>query len=79
MSCPLRDIFGKPGAGVHAPRIFGLAAVDVFGTIALALAFGHKSVIAFARALAVWMIAAIILHRLFCVDTALNVFLFGKH
>ena len=33
----LKDLFGKPGEGVHKYRIFGIAAVDLIATIILAL------------------------------------------
>jgi hypothetical protein len=35
--CKYKDIFGKPGTGVHAHRVFGLASVDVALTVLLAI------------------------------------------
>jgi hypothetical protein len=78
MLCPYRDVLGRPGVGVHGPRVFGLAAFDVIGTALLALFVGRGSPYASARAFVALMCVAIALHRAFCVDTALNVRLFGK-
>lgn len=34
--CPYRNLFGAPGAGVHAARLFGLARNDLLATAAAA-------------------------------------------
>ena len=34
-----KDVFGKPGTGVHQKRIFGYAFVDVIGTFFLSVIF----------------------------------------
>jgi len=33
MLCPYKDVFGKPGTGVHALRVFDIAVVDVVLTV----------------------------------------------
>lgn len=71
MSAPFikyRDIFGRPGEGVHSHRTFGFASIDILFTIIAALLIpGNKL-----RNLAVLMLLAIILHALFGVETTLN-------
>jgi hypothetical protein len=78
-TCRFKDALGKPGQGFHAPRILGVAALDLLGTALVAWLI--------ARARRGWhpvpvflvlMALAVVLHRLFCVDTALNVALFGS-
>ena len=79
MSCKYRDLFGKPDEGIHKYRIFGLAAVDVILTIILIIAitqfFASKP---YLKVFIVVVLLFITIHRLFCVNTALNVALFGK-
>jgi len=79
MLCKYRDIFGKPGKGAHRFRIFNIAIVDVIMTFILAYVLKmtvfkdtHYGII-----LGSCFIIAIILHRLFCVKTTIDKFLFS--
>ena len=95
-----RHVFGVEGKGVHAYRVFGVAAVDLLLTVLLAALVasilyhaymrneqdsrdsrakpGRVIAIAlFGSCFAALMATAIVLHRWFCVNTALNVALFG--
>lgn len=81
-TCPFeryKDIFGLPNNGAHSYRIFGFASVDIIATIIVAylitLFSRFRSLIINFVCL---MIAAILLHRLFCVNTKLNTILFGR-
>lgn len=88
MSCKYKDIFGKPNEGVHSSRFLGMAVVDLAATagiaaiITAAIPSGRKSVGSFLSifitTLFILMIFAILVHKIFCVDTALNVKIFGK-
>ena len=81
MNCPFKqfaDIFGKPNKGVHSYRIFNIAIVDVIATIAGALLISFLFKINFFLVLVVLFLLGIVLHRLFCVDTTINRFLFGN-
>ena len=77
-----KDVFGKPGVGVHGARVFGMAAADVVGTALIALAISWAwdgvSFASFSVCFATLVVAALFVHRLFCVDTALTVLVFGK-
>lgn len=70
MSCQFKDIFGKPGEGVHSYRIFGMAAVDLFLTILGALLISWKTDHNFLLVFGVLFIVGEIFHWMFCVDTA---------
>ena len=71
MSCPFKDIFGKPREGPHAWRVLDVAVVDSVLTILLALVlqkifFQNFS---FLKVLAVTFIVGELMHWYFCVDT----------
>lgn len=79
MLCKYRDIFGRPGEGTHAYRIFwNFAAVDIVMTILGAIVLSYVTKIRFWHWFVLLMLIAIILHRLFCVNTRLNVLIFGR-
>lgn len=79
MYCEHRDIFGKPGEGVHAYRLplVDLAAVDVLFTIVFAIIIwvfiGHSFLIIMATLFA----SGILAHRMFGVATKVDLLLFG--
>jgi hypothetical protein len=77
MLCKYKDIFGKVGEGVHSYRIFNIAIVDVILTI-LAAFIIHLFLpkYSFIYILILLFITGIILHRLFCVRTTVDKFLF---
>lgn len=76
--CKYRDIFGKPDEGVHKYRVGGYAAVDILATLTvswiIAVYTGHS----LAHITANMFLFGILLHRLFCVNTTLNVAIFGE-
>jgi hypothetical protein len=81
MLCRYRDIFGRPGEGAHRYRIGPLAAVDVALTVTGVLVFSWAmgwSWLETALALLLVILIAVIIHRMFCVNTALNVWLLGR-
>lgn len=78
MLCQYKNIFGEVGTGVHSYRLFNIAIVDVILTMLLALVIrlfmpkGNYLVI-----LALLFILGIIAHRVFCVKTTVDKFLFN--
>jgi uncharacterized membrane-anchored protein len=70
--CEYKDIFGKPGEGLHETRFLGMAAMDLIGFIVLVFGivmfFGTDPT----QTLLITTIITILLHYLFCVPTALN-------
>lgn len=77
MFCKYKDIFGKPGEGIHSARFLGMASVDLLGTIIfcciVSLIFKSNF---FITTICVFLFA-VIFHKLFCVDTKLNKMIFG--
>jgi hypothetical protein len=71
----ISDIFGLPNEGVHKYRFLGLAAVDLFATVALAALLTYwttdKSIISFFVIFIILMILSIYIHKIFDVKTAL--------
>ena len=80
MPCPFKDIFGAPGTGVHSVRLFGLAIMDVVFTIVASIIIAYVAALDMRQwllLLAVFFASGIVLHRIFCVNTRLNVLIFG--
>jgi hypothetical protein len=73
--CPYSNIFGRPGEGVHKYRVFNIAIVDTVMTIVAAFLISRKH---FWMVLALLFLLGIILHRLFCVRTTVDRFLFSN-
>lgn len=76
MFCKYKDIFGKPNEGVHADRLFGFAANDLIGTIIIALVIAYFNKLNYVTTIFITLICVVLIHRLFCVNTALNVMIF---
>lgn len=82
--CKYKNIFGEPGKGFHSLRIFNMAFNDLFVTIILAVIFAiflnkklKNFVLSFILTFSCLMTVAIILHRIFCVNTTINKLIFG--
>lgn len=71
MSCPWKDIFGRPREGPHSYRILDVAVVDTVLTILLAMIL--KKIFfknfSFLFVLALTFVMGEVLHWVFCVDT----------
>jgi len=75
--CPYKNIFGAPNTGVHAYRIFDLAVVDILMTLLGAWLLARFFQVRF-WVMAIGLFAlGIALHRIFCVQTTVDKFLFG--
>ena len=81
MLCKYKNILGKPNEGLHK-HVLGIAVVDVLATLVLAYAIyklqPRKLGWNFWYILLSLFIIAILLHRLFCVNTTINKIIFGK-
>jgi fatty-acid desaturase len=74
--CKYSNIFGEPGKGVHQYRLGGFAIVDVLLTGLLALLLNKFKIdISLIVIFIILIIIAIILHKMFCVNTRLNTLL----
>ena len=75
--CQYRHVFGKEREGAHAYRLFGIAIVDMALTMLAALWIAYKMKVRFWVVFAVSMGCAVVAHRAFCVNTAVNKVIFG--
>lgn len=76
--CKYSNSLGIPNEGIHATRLGGFAMNDIVMTCVLAIV--TSSTIHPVRAFkhfVLWMLVAVIMHRMFCVNTALNKLIFG--
>ena len=75
--CKYKNIFGKPGRGVHRFRIANIAVVDVIMTFILAyVIWTFMEQYSYWTILFLCFLTAVILHRMFCVKTTVDKFLF---
>ena len=76
--CKYKNLFGVPKKGIHRFRIFGLAAVDTFMTFILAyiIKLTFFPTTNYGKILALCFLLAIVVHRIFCVKTPIDKFLF---
>lgn len=75
--CKYKDIFGKPKTGAHSYRIFNIAIVDVLFTLLGAYIISLYVPYTFTYVAIILFIVGIIAHRLFCVRTTIDKFLFS--
>ena len=80
--CQFKNILGEPGKCIHSIRIYNIAIIDFILTFLLAR-FNQiifKKIFPFPYW--VWLLATfclgIIIHRVFCVNSTVNVAIFGK-
>ncbi len=74
-------MFGKPGQGVHSYRFMNIAVVDVLLTILGAWLihryFIRQLKLDFWQILVLLFVLGIVMHRLFCVNSTINMMIFG--
>jgi hypothetical protein len=78
MTCIYKDLFGLPNTGIHSYRLLNFAIVDVSLTVMAGVILSYIYKIHLMNGIIIFFILGIILHRLFCVNTKLNVILFGE-
>ena len=71
-----KDIFGRPGEGLHSYRIFNIAVIDVILTILLAFLISKYYKVCIYTTTIVLFLLSIVSHRLFCVRTTIDKLLF---
>ena len=75
--CKYKDIFGKVGTGVHSLRFFNIAVVDTLLTLLLAHIINLYLKSNLLLIFFVLLVASIIIHRAFCVETTLTKMFFS--
>ena len=73
-----RDALGIPNEGVHSFRIYNLAIVDISLSVIFAYYFSQYMNSNIYQTLFYVFLSGIVLHRFFCVNTTINMLLFGK-
>jgi len=76
--CKYKDALGVPGKGIHSYRIFNIAIADVIMTIIGAYILSLIFKTPFLYTLIALFVLGIILHKIFCVRTTIDKFLFDK-
>lgn len=76
--CKYKNALGVPNKGIHSYRLFGVAIADVIMTIIGAWLISYFFKQSFVKTLIILFLLGIILHRLFCVRTTVDKFLFPK-
>jgi fatty-acid desaturase len=78
MLCKYRHIFGVEETGVHSIRILNLAVVDLLATLLVGALIAYYLKVNLYLTWVILLIVGIIVHRLFCVNSTINKFIFGK-
>ena len=76
--CRYKDIFGRPREGAHAYRLFDIAVVDVVATVLVAYIIARVFGFVFWKSLVTLFLIGVILHRVFCVRTTVDKWVFPK-
>ena len=74
--CEYKNLFGHPGTGIHKTRFLGLALWDVVFTVIGALIIAYATGWPIGYTVLGTFAAGIVVHRAFCVRTAVDKFLF---
>ena len=74
--CKYKELFGKPGEGIHSWRIFDFGVIDILTTIAGAYLISYLTGFSLIYVLPAVFLLGIYVHRLFCVRTKLDRILF---
>ena len=74
--CKYKDLFGIPGEGIHAFKIFGISVWDTLITITCALLIAWTMGWCYWKTVIGVFLLGIVVHRLFCVRTAVDKMLF---
>ena len=74
--CEYKNLFGEPGTGIHKTRIMGVGLWDVVFTILGALIVAYATGWPVVYTILGTFATGIVVHRAFCVRTAVDKFLF---
>jgi hypothetical protein len=82
MACKYANVFGAPTTGAHKYRVGGFAIVDILGTVGIAYLINKaikpkNNSTSFLIVLVILIIAGILMHKLFCVNTRFNSIIFN--
>ena len=78
MLCQYKNIFGRENEGVHSIRVYNIAIIDLLLTILASWLIAKYTRLNVFVVFIILLLMAIIMHRLFCVNTTFNKFIFGN-
>lgn len=76
--CTYKNALGRPRQGFHSTRVLDIAVNDLIGTLVIAGVVAWLRGESFVMWAAALLALGVLLHWLFCVDTTVNGWLFGK-
>jgi hypothetical protein len=80
MFCDYKNLLGLPNAGIHSYRIgtdkYNVAAVDLSATVLVALLASVAFKTNFVITLVLLFVLGIVAHRIFCVKTVVDQYIF---
>lgn len=74
--CPYKNLFGRPGEGIHKYRFMGVGIVDVLVTIIVCILIAWILKWSLLYTTISVFLLGIVVHRIFCVRTAIDKLLF---
>jgi hypothetical protein len=74
--CKYSELFGVPGEGIHAFKIFGISVWDTLIAIGVALLIAWVTGWCYWTTVIGFLLLGIVVHRVFCVRTAVDKMLF---
>jgi hypothetical protein len=74
--CKYKDILGKPNTGIHKYRLFDIAIFDVLTVLIGAFFISYFLKLNFLYVTIIIFLLGIFAHRLFCVRSTIDKFLF---
>ncbi len=74
--CKYKDIFGKPGEGIHRFRIYDFSVVDILVALLGAYLISYFSGVSMKYVIPFTFVLGVIVHRIFCVRTKVDRMLF---
>jgi len=74
--CKYKNLFGEPGTGIHTLRIFNISVIDVLVVLLAAAIISKLFSFSLKWTLIILFLIGIFVHRLLCVRTAVDNFLF---
>ena len=77
--CKYKNLFGIPRKGIHSWRIFDVAMADVLQTLLGAALISYLFKLPLFYCVVGLFLLGIILHRLFCVKTTVDRWIFGDN
>lgn len=77
--CKYKNLFGIPRQGIHSWRIFDVAMADVLQTLLGAALISYVFKLPLIYCVVGLFLLGIILHRLFCVKTTVDRWIFGDN